>query len=52
MPLTQMVLKNNSEVNDEEEILEDEVDDLSFVEYEEHSCETNDKGMCILVLFL
>ena len=42
MSLTQMVLKSNSEVNDEDEILEDGVEDLSFREDEEYSCETDD----------
>ena len=51
MPLTQMVLQRNTEVNDGDEILEVEVDNLSFKKYEEYSCETDDEGMCILVLF-
>ena len=42
MSLTQMVHKSNSEVNDEDEILEDGVEDLSFREDEEYSCETDD----------
>ena len=49
MPLNQMVLKHNSEVNDEDEVLENEVNDLSFREYGEYSCETDYECMCILV---
>ena len=49
LPLTQMVCKRNSEVNDGDKILEDEEDDASFREDNEFSCETDDEGMCILV---
>ena len=52
LPLTQMVLQRNSEVNDGDKIPEDEEDDASFREDNEFSYETDDEGMCILVWFL
>ena len=44
IPLTQVVLKRKSELNEEDEISEDEQE-----EDEEYMCETYDEGMCIIV---
>ena len=52
MPLTQMFLQRNSEVNDEDIISEDEKDNASFREDDEFSCETDDEGMSIILWFL
>ena len=47
-----MFLQSNSGINYWEENVEDEEDDLSFREYDDFSCKTDDEGMCILVWFL
>ena len=47
IPLTQVVLKRKSELNEEDEISEDEQE-----EDEEYIRETDDVGMCIIVWFV
>ena len=47
IPLIQLVLKRKSELNEEDEILEDDKE-----EDEEYICENDDDGMCILVWFV
>ena len=44
IPLTQLVIKHKSELNEEDEVLEDEQK-----EDEEYIYETDDEGMCIIV---
>ena len=44
IPLTQLVLKRNSEFNEENEVLEDKQE-----EDEESINENDDEGMCIIV---
>ena len=47
IPLIQLVLKRKSELNEEDEILEDGKE-----EDEEYICENDDEGMCIIFWFV